>query len=308
MDKEYDFRLDTLLTKTYIDEMGENPFFTDGRTKHVLEEGKSELVEEVDMGDDTKLIVSVSQEAFGDSKAITFLDSKDQDLLNFIIKEAMKYDTVTTSKPLAIELNSLARICYRKKPSSRVYEEAKNRIYKIVNFTYNRFENGVQVGAYNLLDKAEPFEIEGKKYMNVWVGSSIKESILNNRIKQLPAIYYNKIEGSTAKLMYFFLQKERIRAYELVKNGELDENRVNLNYISFLRTVNFAERNKAKICKKITDALTEYKEKGIVIEDFTYNRFNYTFNIFFLPLSDNEKDDLKYYYNPQQLSQAEEKK
>lgn len=310
MKELFDCRLDDSILKTYVDEMGEGAYFSDNRKKYVLQNESKELVEEVLMSEDgsSKLIITVSKEAFGDSNIITFLDVKDQEILSYVIRKAAR-EGLVNDKPILIEKSALARVMSSgQKPSARNYEDGEKRLYKMVNFTYNRFENGKQVGAVNFLESAEEVELEGKEYMSVKVGYVISEAILNNRIKQLPMAGYNRLNGVDAKLLYFPLQKERIRIYERINRGEDIENGVLLRYTDFLQFINFGGNNKAKNNQLIKKALEEYKEKGIFIEDVEYDRISYTYHIKFIPLSEEEKSDLKYYYNTIEIGEKEKQK
>ena len=133
--------------------------------------------------------------------------------------------------------------------------------------------------------------------MSVKVGHVIAEAILNNKLKQLPIANYSELSNVDAKLLYFPLQKERIKVYERINRGEAVENHCLLKYVDFLQFINFGGNNKIKNNKKIKDALDEYVKKRIFIEKIEYDRISYTYDIHFIPLSEEEKADLKYYYN-----------
>ncbi len=280
----------------YVDEMG-GAYFTNTGKRYNNDSTEEDYIGEIPMSEDgsSKLLVTVSREAFGDNTAITMLDNKDQMILFDIIKRANS-EMSTADKPILIEVGELAKIISKsKKPSKKYYEEAEKRCFKIANFTYNQYENNVQVGAVNFLSEARVKENDGKRYMSIHLGSTVSDAIVNNKIRRLPTQEYDRIESKTGRIMVLTMQRERIKAFERFMEGSAQDCSTTFRYNDFLMMVNFGGNNKRKNMQTIKETLGELKDKRITIESFAVDNISNTVKVWFIPLSEDEQKDLSWY-------------
>lgn len=281
---------------SYVDEMG-GAYFSDTRKRYKTKNPGEDYVGEIPITEDgsSKLLVTVSKEAFGDNAVITMLDDRDQRILFEIIKRATM-DITGADKPILIELGQLAKIISRsQKPTTRFYDEAEKRCYKIANFTYNKFQNGQQVGAVNFLSSAFLDERDGKRYMRISLGRTVSDAIVQNKVRRLPSSTYDKLENKTAKILVLSMQKERIRACAKAKDEDLECAITLFRYNDFLMMVNFGTGNKKKNMQTIKEALYEMKEKEVAIENFSVDITTNTVKVWWLPFSPDEWKDISWY-------------
>ena len=281
---------------SYVDEMGE-AYFTDNGKKYPHRDSGNDYVGEIPINEEgtSKLLVTVSKEAFGDNAMITMLDDKDQRILFDIIKRAT-LDMSSGDKPILIELGELAKVVSKnQKPTKRAYEEAERRCYKIANFTYNRFENGVQTGAVNFLSAAFLDERDGKKYMRISLGRTVSDAIVQNKVRRLPSASYEVLTNKTAKILVLSLQRERIRASIRERSKDIADCSTTFKYNDFLLMVNFGGNNKRKNMQTVKEALSELKEKGVLIDNYTIDVISNVAKVWWIPLTDDEWKDLSWF-------------
>lgn len=281
---------------SYVDEMG-GAYFTDNGKRYHSNSKEEDYVGEIPITEDgsEKLLVTVSKEAFGDNAVITMLDDKDQRILFDIIKRASA-DVSSGDKPILIELGELAKVISRNsKPAKHYYDEAEKRCYKIANFTYNKYVEGVQVGAVNFLSAAFLDERDGKKYMQISLGSTVSDAIVQNKVRRLPSASYDALTNKTARILVLSMQRERIKASVKNREGIIPDCSTSFRYNDFLLMVNFGSANKRKNMQTIKEALAELRDRKVVIENFSLDSITNTVKVWWIPLTDDEWRDLSWF-------------
>ena len=204
----------------YVDELG-MAIFSDRDKKYINENPDEDYIGEIPMSEDGSemLLITISKEAFGDSNAIAMLDWKDIRIVSEVLKRTRE-NIGSSDRTVLIELGELAKAISRSpRPIKRYYEEAEQRCYKITNYTYNAFKDGVQVGAINFLSDAVLEEHNGKKYMALALGSTLSNAYENKLVRRLPMTAYSVLKNKTAQIIIFSLQKYRIQAFARYKRG-----------------------------------------------------------------------------------------
>ncbi|MDO4619490.1 MAG: hypothetical protein Q4B09_02610 [Lachnospiraceae bacterium] len=291
LDRLYGMKVGEVL-KTYVEEMASASFFTDSRRKYELPADGRDLTGSIAMSEDGtyRLMVTVSREAFGRETAITMPDAKDQELLFYIISRAANSSADGSS--VMIPVGDLARrLSPTGKAASKHYDEAIARVRKIANFTYNIQEGTKWHGAINYISAAILRENEGKSYLDITLGQTISDALLNNKIKRFSSYEYGKLELNISKIIYIHLQRERIRAFMKMQNG-YPECSGTYGYDNFLKWVNFSTNNKRKNMHSIKEALAEFESRHIMIERMESDNISGIVKIFFIPLSEDEVSDL----------------
>lgn len=282
---------------SYVDEMGGAYFADNGKWYRANDKNKG-YVGEIPISEDgsSKLEVIVSKEAFGDNAVTSMLDDKDQRILFDIIKRA-SVDIASGDRPLLIELGELAKVLSKNgRPTKYHYQEAQDRCFKITNFSYNEFVDGKQVGAVNFLSAAHLDAIDGKKYMRISLGSTVSDAIINNKVRRIPSASYDSLTNKTARILVLSFQRERIKACVRAREQDPESPAItSFRYNDFLFMVNFGGNNKRKNIRTIKDALSDFKEHEVLVEDFDYNTSSAVFTIRWSPLSKAEWEDLSWY-------------
>ena len=75
----------------------------------------------------------------------------------------------------------------------------------------------------------------------------------------------------------------------------MDMLKTTFTYNDFLTMVNFGSGRKAKNYNTVCEAFQEYVDKKEVIEHYDTNRTSYTIDVYFYPLTDEEKRNMKDY-------------
>lgn len=282
-------------TKVYTDDMSSMPIFAPGRRMYHEPEGDDNIIKIIPTSEDGRegLLVSIKDKHLVQS--FSALDEKDRNILSYITQEALK-DPLNTGN-VTLDIGSLARvITNRNSISSKSYDEAEARCYKIVNHTYNYFdEGGKQRAAINLLSGAVQKEIDGKRYMDISLGETLTDAVLNHKLRRIPSRYVDSIDSKLGRIIIFGLQKERVKAYNRYKSGVIAECFSILHYTDFMRFVQLTGRSKGENMRQIKGALTEYIEKGIFIRRMEVNNLNFSAKIWWIPLSDEEYEDMNYF-------------
>ena len=282
----------------YVDELG-MAIFSDRDKKYINENPDEDYIGEIPMSEDGSemLLITISKEAFGDSNAIAMLDWKDIRIVSEVLKRTRE-NIGSSDRTVLIELGELAKAISRSpRPIKRYYEEAEQRCYKITNYTYNAFKDGVQVGAINFLSDAVLEEHNGKKYMALALGSTLSNAYENKLVRRLPMTAYSVLKNKTAQIIIFSLQKYRIQAFARYKRGA-SECETLFIYNDFLRMVNFGGNNKRKNMSTIREALSEMKSKAVIVDNFTVDPINNTVKVKWIKLTEEEWKDVSWYgYN-----------
>lgn len=268
----------------------EKGYFSSSRNRFDIVDYESNFITDIPLspcvGNDKRMSLTINKEYFRsiNNGRVTSLDAKDQDILCGLVQKCSN----SSSKELIIPVAEIASF-FSSSPnqlSKRDYEEAEKRCYKLVNYTYNKFDNDRLVGAMNFLQYAifsenEKLENENKVkktgYMRIRLSNIIEEAIensknviKNSKIKQLPAPAYRKLKNETAKLLYLYLQRLRITQHQLVQKGIVDSYAKRLTYDDFAKVIYFCKvRDKMNIdynFERIMDALNEYVNNEVILK------------------------------------------
>ena len=297
--EKYDLKIEEF-TQAYIDEMGEGAYFSGTRRTYEIPENGGPITDEIPMSEDgsKKLMVTISEEAFGDKNAMTMFDVKDLSLLMYITRRAAK---TMESTSVSIPLSELARVISNSgkatNPSQRYYTEAEQRLFRVTETTFKKIDDktGRQTAAINFLGSAIRKEHGGVAYMDITLGPVISDAILNDKIRRTPAIDYERVTSRTGKIMLMALQRERIKAFGRYLRGAGQCVTI-FTYSDFLSMVNFGTKVKHRNWKLIKETLiNDFKENNLYIEDVVFDNVMTTATVYWLLLSEHEQQDLAYY-------------
>lgn len=297
--EKYDLKIEEF-TQAYIDEMGEGAYFSGTRRTYEIPENGGPITDEIPMSEDgsKKLMVTISEEAFGDKNAMTMFDVKDLSLLMYITRRAAN---TMESTSVSIPLSELARVISNSgkatNPSQRYYTEAEQRLFRVTETTFKKIDDktGRQTAAINFLGSAIRKEHGGVAYMDITLGPVISDAILNDKIRRTPAIDYERVTSRTGKIMLMALQRERIKAFGRYLRGAGQCVTI-FTYSDFLSMVNFGTKVKHRNWKLIKETLiNDFKENNLYIEDVVFDNVMTTATVYWLLLSEHEQQDLAYY-------------
>lgn len=231
-----------------------------------------------------------------DSKKFKVLDPKDNQILLCLMNNIKSdfYD----SKQVILEIGTIAREL-NARPNAKHYEMVVSRLYNMskINFTYKTKEkNGTGI-AFNIFDSIQIEKgPDGHRYCKATFGNILADAIIKEKMVGVTLRNYNALELDLSKLLYHALQRERIR---LSMSTPDDKNDALLckhyDFSFFQRTVLFKQKKKEKNVALIKQTLDEFQCKGIAIHHYTVQNNN--FDIYYFPLTPDEKADLFMDYN-----------
>lgn len=290
--------------RSYILEM-KNGYFSSSRSYFNIEDYNNNYSVTIPLSpsidEENRLLLTINKDYFAriDNGRVTSLDAKDQDILCLLVKKCCSQER---GKDFTVSMNELASsiASIPSKPSKRDYVDAVKRVYKLVNYTYNHYVGDKQVGAINFVQHAY---LDGKpdeaKNMIVRMGAIIEDAVRLNKVKYLPAPAYNIITDNTAKLLYLFLQQQRIERHMQVIRGLAENYRVKFSYNDFAKVIYFGEyKGKMDInynFSRIMDALNHYVDKGVILLKAIRDpkKKSTTVEVEFFPLIKEEEDDIR---------------
>lgn len=305
----YNFEIEAL-TFAVLDDLSDKAIFTVKKEKIVKnEENIGTQVIFTSLDGSRRTVISYDSAGFSDDKdEIIAFDIKDNKILSYLLKAAMRYEG--TTMPIMIEKSKLGKSAFEKKKlSQKDYDDIDRRLQKLSHANIDTYIDNKWVSSYNFVDGIELVENGGREYVAFYPSEYMNNQIELNAVSQLPTNLRNLLESNTAKLLFVLLMMQRIRSYKKsTVKGELPYHvpSVLIQYEHFLRYVNFGsgnqKDNRAEICK----ALDEYKEKKIFLKDYTYNSRNKTYTLDFIDMTDIEIQDISFYYGEENtISSAE---
>lgn len=245
-----------------------------------------------------KIVVRVNT-AFDGNDSLTLFDLKDNNILSYLLKEAMRY--TSGSSPILIEKTKLIRAANNntnRRPNSQDYDEIDMRLRKLSHATIDNYEDDKWVGTFHMIDAVENQEIDSRKYVAFKPSDYMITQIESNRVSQLPTDLKNKLDSNAAKLLYAPLMLQRVKAFKkmMAQCSTNDYFEVIFQYEHFLQFVNFGKGYQGSKHAEILRILEEYKSKGIFIHNYSYIERTKSYRIIFNPLTDIEIQDLGYYF------------
>lgn len=266
--------------------------------KEDLQNGKLEVYRSEDGKHRT--IVTFPPDMFKKNKTVTLFDSKDMQILSYLILQWENSNSSVLPLPIRIiDIYHAINGNIKLKPSANQYEEIWNRCYKMWAMGFEGYTGDKFTGGRRLIAECELDEKQ--KIIYVVMSQYLTDQIKENRIRKMPADDLNRLEENTSKILYYPFMKQRVSAYEtaLEKGLDVPSYVMNIRYESFLRWVNFGDGNKKDNNAQIISALDEFKEKEIFVKNYKYMAAKHTYCIEFYTLSEVEIQDLDFYFNRQ---------
>lgn len=219
-------------------------------------------------------------------------DQKDNQLLLNIINN-INLDFYQ-SQQLVIDVGTLAK-ALNPKPNKVMYEDVKLRVHNMQRVLFRYYKkNNLQepIFSYGFFDSVKTIEQDGKEYLQIVFGKTLFEEITKQRMIAVTSNSYNSLDQDLSKLLYHHFQRERVSLSAMNIFSEGDLLYKSYDYSFFQRIILFKSKKKKENIKLIIDSLHEFVDKEIAISHFDYDSHTGTFNIYYFPLSNDEKADL----------------
>lgn len=227
------------------------------------------------------------------NEAVPDLHTQDFEILTEVLR--FRDYRFAGSDTIEVPLKTLVELSYPGVAiKQRHYQEITNRLLKLAFYKKIDLEENGTLRTKGLLADVTIENRDGIFYVLCTVSTMIKNSFLNNDITSIYSDELPKLKGSFAYKLVFFIQKERILAYQ---GGFTDA--VKIDYSKFLTTGRLMGRTKKEKIKEISTALDLIIETGIILKDYKISGSS-----FFLTFYDLTPQELKG-YNATPLLQKE---
>lgn len=218
-------------------------------------------------------------------------DGKDMEIIRFIFRQ--KDNEFYKTKSITFDLRQLVLEIF-KTASVRNYDNIEERLKKLSNIRFEmrikssnrKKKEGSMTWAFfdSLLINTDE---NGRRFVHIVIANSIYEQMINNQTTQIYQREVSRLELNLSKFLIHALQKERLRLN--AENSPLTG--TYSVYGFFMAHVRLPKGQFVRNMEMIQQALQEFKELGIIIEDYRPNKSLYEFEITFKPLSDMERAD-----------------
>ena len=269
--------------------MTETPVFANAKMNILMESNNGGGFEYTFDNEDLGYQLTISSN--GESE-LRMLDEIDNTILNCIINHIDK--DFYQSRTVHLTTGMLARAIYpNKKPGTAHYKTVKKRLKNMLYLHYD-YKDEKRDATFNIFDNVvfERPDIDDNvvdvEKIDIMLGSLLYESIVEKKMVYVTSNNYDALENQLSKLLYYTLQKERIKlSTQLEEDQEVTGQ---YDYIFFSKSIMFKEKKKNKNIKLIKDSLAEFVDKQIAVKSFELKKD--VFYISFIPLSESERADL----------------
>ena len=274
----------------------ENPFFAPSKhTVPVSQALDSYIANLVDFDAEDmvfQMLVSSDPNNTDDIKKVKVFDPRDNQILLTLINN-IRMDFYG-SKQLVVDVGSIAK-SINSRPNSHLYEDVKLRVHNMARTGFRLCKKETPndpVFTFTLFDNVKTINQEGKEFLAITFGDTLFDAITKKRMISVTSSNYNLLDMDMSKLLYHHLQKERISLSTSSVPNEDGLLHKSYDYSYFQRIILFRKKKKKENVQLISDALREFVDKSIALADFAYDTKSGLFNLYYFPLSDDEKADL----------------
>lgn len=190
------------------------------------------------------------------------LNSQDYELFNDILQfRDYRFGTTHT---IEVPLRALVELSFKEQHySKRHFELIKKRLLKLGYYRVSTKNDRGDIILYGAFSDVIIEKRDGEEYAICTVTNTIFNAFLNHEITSIYNEKLPKLKGTIAYKLVFYLQKERLIAYQ----AHID-NPVKIEWKRFLTTIRLLGRTKREKIKEISTALQEIKDLGIILKDY----------------------------------------
>ncbi len=284
--------------RSYPESFIQSPLFAPSSFNLIMKKTGDNLLEETVYDEDGNPLLALVIPDGGEDTLPKVMDETDLKILNSFISSID--NEFYRSKSTTIDIRALTRAVVGYRPGTSNYKAIADRCMKLVNYNYTVMSEGSSL-AFNIFDNIVIIDEgsnevvlddvvsvidESKEYTVIATfGDVLANAIIQKQLIQITEKNYDALQNPMSKIIYYALEKERV---SLHGSGHLT---CVYSYTYFQKIVRFKVKNRSKNLKLIDEALQDFVDNGICIKEF--NRLeDGSYQITFLPLSDEELDDI----------------
>lgn len=190
------------------------------------------------------------------------LNSQDYELFNEVLQ--FRDNRFKWTHTIEVPIQKLVEITFKKQHySKKHYDIIKKRLLKLGYYRVTRKNEQGDIYLYGAFSDVSLTNRDGVDYASCTLTNTIYNAFLNHEITSIYNEELPQLKGSIAYKLVFYLQKERLIAYQAgIKNP------VRIEWRSFLKTIRLIGRRKKEKMKELSDALDQIKKLGIILKDY----------------------------------------
>ena len=228
-------------------------------------------------------------------------DVKDMELFSYLCTKCVS-QRFGAGEVLTVEgnLNEICKVLFptSTSPSTRTYQNAKKRLENMIStrlvansedgktIVQNVFEKSV-VTYKDAKDESANRGGKDSALYRIEFGRNITADILSHRLSTVIRSRLEELENPVSRFLYVQMKKDRTVDLFLMNEKKLHE----YTLISLMLIFKIKENRKKARIERYAQALQEMKEKNLLIKDF--QEVNGTFEVEWIPLSNDEREDIK---------------
>lgn len=198
------------------------------------------------------------------------------------------------SKQLVISVGDIAK-SINNRPNKHLYEDVKLRVHNMARTGFRlckKDKPNAPLFTFSMFDSVKTVVQDGKEFLLITFGDTLYDSITKKRMISVTSSNYNSLDLELSKLLYHHLQKERISLSTSSVPNEDGLLYKSYDYSYFQRIILFKRKKKKDNIELIIETLNEFVSKQIALANFQYDSNTGLFNLYYFPLSEDEKSDL----------------
>lgn len=208
------------------------------------------------------------------------LSSEAKETLQFLSNQVVDIAKFKLDGTVDVSAWEIACLSCNGKPSDGYEERVNSQLHELSAWYY--FEKGGLT--YHYIDRITPYQDNsGHKRYIIVLGDILKKAIVEHKFISIKKSDYDKLENPLCLILAHFLKSEQILKYPYDDNEDRFENGfIRYDYSVWLQNVNFQSRNKSEIFLLIEDALREFKEKRVIVNEYIRRQDDFLIK-FFIP-------------------------
>lgn len=282
-------------TVEQVIDLVDHPIFSPNRFKISFDEGMDEsnspmVFNDYEVDGNYILRYIIKEKDKVDIKSLYVLDRKDWQIINLIFSRVIP-DKFIKDRSVVVDIGEIVFNIHGNNAGS-AYKDIEKRIegiplYHISGLIKEGENIKDTIFSINFFDNAiittDPDT--KKRYAKIVFGEVLYDRFVRGITVGVTGRQMKYLEDNTAKMLFYALQKERL-TMSVNKNHNLT---TVLNYTTFFRHKIRLRGQKSTNMKTIRTSLKHYKDKQILIKDFSVEKDN--FIVEFYPLTESEKNE-----------------
>lgn len=278
----------------YPQDLIDKPLFSPNRHNIALQSQDNQKVDDFFLDSSRKFMLrTIATDTTAD--LLRSLEAEDQTILATLMANAST--SFYATRRVTMSLADIVNTVYDGKPSSKHYDMIAKKCLALSERSFTYYDENNRNGlSFNFFDHVmvEDADEKGHPDVTVMFGEMLYSAMVDKKLINIQSRNYHSLENKLSKIIYPFLQRERVSIGVSFREGHRQNFTQTYEYADFKRSVRFRTGRIAANIQLLTDAFNEFVKKGIAIDYYDYHKSLNLWEITYLPLSDAEYKDLAF--------------